>query len=86
MIATAGYAMCCVLVYHRASELVAITATLSTLVVVAESLLNTLRLTPVERIMVVLPTVLNVGLTWALACRAAQRADTFSKMQHLELC
>jgi hypothetical protein len=86
MIATAGYAMCCVLVYHRASELVAITATLSTLVVVAESLLNTLRVTPVERIMVILPTVLDVGLTWSLACRAAQRAHTCLESRDLEIC
>jgi hypothetical protein len=86
MISAAGYAVCCVLVYYRAPELVAITSVLSVFTVVSESLWNAIRVTPAERIMVVLPTVLDVSLILALACQAVQRADTFSRTQVLEFC
>jgi hypothetical protein len=65
-VCTVGYATSCMYIYYRAPRLVALTAAVCITLVLLESLWNGLRITPVERLAVVMPMAINVGLTWSL--------------------
>lgn len=67
-----GYAISSGYAYRRAPRLVAIIATLCVSVVMFESLWNVLSVSSVERFLVVLITMVNVGLTGALGSRRRQ--------------
>lgn len=67
-----GYAVSCGHAYSRAPRLIAIAGAFCIAIVLLESVWNVLRVSSVERLTVVLPSMVNVGLTWALGIRAKQ--------------
>ncbi|EMD67010.1 hypothetical protein COCSADRAFT_33917 [Bipolaris sorokiniana ND90Pr] len=63
---SALYAASCMHVYHTAPRSVSITLTACILLVFLETVWNGLNVTPVERLAVVLPSLVNIGLSWIL--------------------
>lgn len=70
---TVGYAMACMHAYSRAPSLVALAATICIVLVFLEGFWNRISVTPVERLAVVMPVAVNIGLTWALYRRRSSR-------------
>ncbi|KAF2654238.1 hypothetical protein K491DRAFT_694003 [Lophiostoma macrostomum CBS 122681] len=70
---TVGYAAACMYAYSRAPSLVAFAATVCIALVFIEGFWNGLHVTPVERLAVVMPMAVNVGLTCAMHCQRGSR-------------
>ena len=68
-----GYAVACMHVYNRTPRLTAMAAGIFIACVFIEGLWNGLRVNPIERLAVVMPTAVNVGLTWGLYCQRSSR-------------
>jgi ABC-type enterochelin transport system permease subunit len=66
---TVGYATACIYTYSRAPSLVAFATAACIALVFIEGLWNGLRVTLIERLAVVMPTAVNIGLTWVLLRR-----------------
>lgn len=64
-----GYAISSSYAYRRAPKSVAIITTLCIILVMFESLWNVLKVSAIERLVVVLTAMVNVGLTGALGSR-----------------
>ena len=81
----AGYAISSGYAYRRAPRLVAMIATLCISIVMLESLWNLIKVSPVERLTVVLITMVNVGLTGALGSRTMRCLETPKLRLDLEI-
>ena len=62
----------------------AIVSTVCILLVFFESCLNGLRVTPVERLAVVLPSLINIGLSWLILHRLRERLEPAPTPEKLE--
>jgi hypothetical protein len=71
-ISNAGYATASFLLYYRTRALGAILSMVFIILVLADSWLNLLMVTPVERMMVALPAALDAGLLLALLVQAME--------------
>ena len=80
-----GYAVSCGHAYRRAPRLIAMAGALCIAIVLLEGVWNFLRVSPVERLAVVLPSIVNVGLTWALGIRAKQCLAMGTPRQDFEM-
>ncbi|KAF2247522.1 hypothetical protein BU26DRAFT_349194 [Trematosphaeria pertusa] len=76
---TVGYAISCIALYRRAPNVVVAIVMPCILLVLLEGWWNYLRVTPAERVLVIMPTVVDVGMTWVLLCGAARLRNLSSK-------
>ena len=67
-----GYAVSCGQAYRRAPRPIAMAGASCIAIVMLESAWNVLKVSSVERLTVALPSMVNVGLMWALGMRAKQ--------------
>ncbi|KAF2624681.1 hypothetical protein BU25DRAFT_132083 [Macroventuria anomochaeta] len=78
------YTASCMRIYCTAPRSVAIVSAACILLVFSEACLNGLRVTPVERLAVVLPTLINIGLSWVILHRLRERSEPAAAGQKLE--
>lgn len=72
-ISAAGYAVVGVFAYHRAQEYGSIISTMCILLILLETLWNGLMVSSEERLVIVMPCTLTVGLLVAIVCRSMHR-------------
>lgn len=77
-ICTVGYATLCMRAYTRTPARVAMAATVCIVLVFIEATWNGFSVNPTERLMVLMPIVVNAGLTWAF-CRPRYRKEAVTK-------
>lgn len=69
------YAASCMRIYCTAPRAVATVSAVCILLVFFEAVFNSLQVTLVERLAVVLPTLVNIGLTWTIVLRHRKRCE-----------
>jgi len=69
------YAASCMRIYCTAPRAVATISAVCILLVFFEAVFNSLQVTLVERLAVVLPTLVNIGLSWTIVLRHRKRSD-----------
>ena len=72
IVSAAGYTAGCMSIYWSSQDLAAVVSLFCLALAFIEGWWNQLRLTAAERILVLLPVVLDCGLTWVLACSRTQ--------------
>lgn len=72
-------------IYCTAPQAVAIISAACILAVFFEAFLNSLNVTPVERLAVVLPSLINIGLSWTIVHRPRERSDPAPTRPKLEV-
>jgi len=78
------YAASCMQIYCTAPRPVAIVSAACILLVFFETCLNSLKVTPVERLAVILPSLINIGLSWIIVRRLRERFDSAPTKPRLE--
>jgi len=72
VVSTAGYTLATIAVHRRAPDAIAMVSALCIILVLSEGWLNALRVTPAERILVVMPAIVNLGMILVLMSTGSQ--------------